>query len=425
MRILITGTTGDSMPPPYGGIPKVSLLYGRTWKKIGNEVAITFVYRPENANDFGADAKYFFEYGSKPNKFKKILFLIAYFLKNPYLYFSFLKSYLSIYPKLQIETILYSAYGVFIDDVIQSFKPDIILSQTALIKTHMVLESAQKRRVPVVIDSYAEIRDANMGVNKHMDETERRKYWVTFLSRAELVLGISNCTDGARKYVPNDKVKEFYDTCDFTMARTQIKETKNELRDYFKISQTTFVVGAVGAFEFRKGHDHLIKAVAILTKKGYDVGAAICGGSGDRSKWEELARDEGVADKIYFFSRLSEIDLMKFHRSNDAYCNLSNSPRSCGLDLALLEAMASNMPIVVYDNGALPSAVSEGNNGYVVKTDDIHAVSEAFLKIMNKSETDRKHMGQISNTLAEKCDINLTAEIKLNWFKDVIKNYKK
>ncbi len=425
MKILITGTTGDSMPPPYGGIPKVSLLYGRTWRNMGNQVAISFVWRPENADDFQANCQYFFEYGSKPNKFKKALFLLKYFLKNPFLYFSLLSSYLKIYPKLQTETILYSAYGVFMNDVIAEFKPDIILSQTALIKTHMVLEIANRRNIPVVIDSYAEIRDQNMGVNKHMDVGQQRKYWVNFLERAQLVLGISNCTDGARKYLPNNKVKEFYDTCDFTLARMEIKETKDELRDYFKIPRTTFVVGAVGAFEFRKGHDHLIKAIAIMKRNGLDAGAAICGGSGDKSKWQELAKEEGVEDRIFFFSRLSETDLMKFHRSNDAYCNLSNSPRSCGLDLALLEAMANAMPIVVYDNGALPTAVIEDRNGYVAKTDDINSAAEAFTKIYKKSMQERGAMGEESKKLAEKCDINLTAKIKLGWFKEVLSNYKR
>lgn len=427
MRILITGTTGDSMPPPYGGIPKVSLLYGRTWKQMGNDLAIMFVYRPDNADDFGANVKYFFEYGGKikPTKVDKVVFLVKYFLRNPLLYFSLLISYLKIYPKFQMETILYSAYGVFVNDVISDFNPDIILSQTALIKTHMVLEIANRNKIPVVVDSYAEIRDQNMGVNKHLNEHEQRKYWVNYLGRAQLVLGISNCTDGAKKYLPNEKVKEFYDTCDFTRARKEVKESRDELRDYFKISRTAFVIGAVGAFEFRKGHDHLIKAVSILVNKGFDVEAAICGGSGDSSKWVEIAKVEGVLDRVHFFSQLSEDDLMKFHRSNDAYCNLSNSPRSCGLDLALLEAMAFEMPIVVYDNGALSTAVIDGKNGYVVKTDDINSAADAFLNIYNKSPVERKDMGIASKQLAEKCDINLTSEIKLSWFKEVLVNYQK
>ena len=424
MRILITGSTGESMPPPYGGIPKVSLLYGRTWKNMGNDVAVTFVYRPEKADDFNANCQYFFEYRSRPNKFKKLLFLIKYFFKNPLLYFSLLKSYLNIYPKISIETMLYSAYGVYINSVIYKFKPDIILSQTALIKTHMILEIANSKKIPVVVDTYAEVRDKNMGVNKHLTDFEQQTYWVKFLSRAQLVLGISNCTDGARKYLPNNKVKEFYDTCDFTMSRIEIKESKNDLRDYFKMDKEAFIIGAIGAFEFRKGHDHLIKIVAILNKKGINCGAAICG-AGDKTKWEILAVEEGVKDKIYFFSRLPELDLIKLHRSVDVYCNLSNSPRSCGLDLALLEAMASGLPIVVYDNGALPTAVEDDENGYVVKTDNIEGVSDAFLKLHNKTESERKVMGEFSKKLAEKCDINLTAKIKLGWFEEVLSNYKK
>jgi glycosyltransferase involved in cell wall biosynthesis len=334
-------------------------------------------------------------------------------------------SYLKIYPKLQIETILYSAYGVFIDGVLDKFKPDIILSQTALIKTHMVLEIAGIKKIPVVVDTYAEVRDQKMGVNKHMNELQQKKYWTSFLDRAQLVLGISNCTDGARKYLQKNKVKEFYDTCDFTLARKEIGESKEQLRDYFKLPTDTFIVGAVGAFEFRKGHDHLIKAISILKKKGFDIGASICGGSGDMEKWKELAKEEGVEDRVFFFTRLSESDLMKFHRSNDAYCNLSNSLRSCGLDLALLEAMALGMPIVVYDNGALPSAVIEGKNGYVVKTDDIIGVADKILDLHKKSKEDREKMGEESKNLAEKCDINITADIKLGWSKEVVDNYKK
>src|ERR1035437_8427750 len=100
LRILISGTTGDSMPPPYAGIPNVSLVYGRTWKKWGNDVAVTFVYRPNDSDDLGANADYFFEYNSKPNKLKKFLFLVKYFFKNPNLYFFLARKYFSIYPRI-------------------------------------------------------------------------------------------------------------------------------------------------------------------------------------------------------------------------------------------------------------------------------------------------------------------------------------
>ena len=82
MKILITGTTGESMPPPYGGVPKLSLLIASVWKKEGHKVAITFPYRPPNGDDLGAGVEYFFEYKGKPNKIKKIVFLLRYFFAN-------------------------------------------------------------------------------------------------------------------------------------------------------------------------------------------------------------------------------------------------------------------------------------------------------------------------------------------------------
>src|SRR5690348_8710459 len=117
LKILISGTTGDSMPPPYAGVQNVSLLYARAWRQMGHSVGITFVYKPKNADDIGANAEYFFEYNGKPNKFKKAVFLIKYFFRNPFLYFYLLKSYTKIRTKITTESILYSAYGVFVDGV--------------------------------------------------------------------------------------------------------------------------------------------------------------------------------------------------------------------------------------------------------------------------------------------------------------------
>src|SRR3990167_2651018 len=214
MRILISGSTGKSMPPPFGGIPKISLLYARTWKKLGHDVAITWVYRPENADDHGANVRYFFEYGSKPNKYKKSLFLLRYCLRNPILYLDLLASYWRGYPKLSTELILYAAYGVCVDTVIESFKPDIITCQAALIKTFMVASVAKKRGVPVVYEPYAEIHAQDMGVNKTLDKDGQKQFWQPFLNMADMVIGMDNCSVGALNYLPPERVKVFYDACD-------------------------------------------------------------------------------------------------------------------------------------------------------------------------------------------------------------------
>lgn len=425
MRILITGTTGDSMPPPYAGIQNVSLLYARTWKKMGHDVAVTFVYRPHNSDDLGANADYFFEYSSRPNKFKKLIFLLKYFLKNPALYVKLFRSYLRVCPRFTIELVLYSAYGVFMKDVIEEYKPDIILAQAALIKAFMVAEIAQMKNIPIAYNTYAEVHDQRMGVNKHLSAEQQKTYWTYFLNQADFIIGMDNCSVGPLMYLPPERVKVFWDTCDFQAYQIELKETREQLRDSFNVPHDQFLVGMTGAFHYRKGHDQLIKAVAILARQGYNVGATIVGGNVGIEKWQDLAKTEGVEDRIHLLQNFSELQKCRLYRCIDAYANLSNSQRSCGLDLALLEAMSGGLPIVVYDNGALPSAVPEGKNGYIVPTANVEAVAEGILKLYKATPEERREKGNESRRIASKTDINVTAEIKMGWFKETIAARKK
>lgn len=423
MKILISGATGESMPPPYGGTQNVSLLYAKAWKNLGHSVAVSFVYRPHNADDLKANAQYFFEYSSRPGKLTKLIFLLKYFCKNPKLYISLFSSYFRIYPKFSKETFLYSSYGVWIDSVISNFKPDIITCQTALIKSFMVAEVAKKHHVPVVFEPYAEIHDLNMGVNKRLDQKSRDIYWTYLLNLADLTIGMDNCTVGPLMYLPKEKVKEFYDTCDFSFYQKKPIESKKELRDLYALPHDMFLLCMTGAYHYRKGHDQLIKAVSLLHKKGYkNIGAVLVGGNVGKEKWVDLAKKEGVEENVFFLQNLNEEQKLKLYKGVDAYCNLSNSTRSCGLDLAFLEAMSCAVPVIVYDNGALPSSVLSGN-GLLVTTGNINELADAILDLSRKTVEEMVVMSEKSREFASKTDLPVTAKIKEGWFLDVIKSY--
>ncbi len=424
MKILITGTTGESMPPPYGGVPKLSLLCAAEWKKLGHQVALTFVWRPENADELEAGAEYFFEFDSKPNKPKKIVYLFKYLFLNPFLYFSLLFSYAKLLPKFSMETILYPAYGVQMNGVIKKFKPDVILSEAALVKTYMVSKVARKNKIPIIIDSYAEIHDLSMGVNKNLNEIERRNYWVEYLKNADFIIAPGPyCCRGPLTYAPKEKIDYVYDGSDYGVLKLDLGDDKGALRDLMKLPRDQFLIGNVGAFEARKGHDHLIKAVGKLKKQGANVGAVICGGSGDRTKWINLAKEEGVEDRIHFFGRLSELDLGRVLKSLDAFSDLENTPRACGLTMAILEGMALGNPVVIFANREMFEIVKEGENGFIVPIDDTEALSKAILKMSQLPFETRLAMGRISSEWARKIDIEFTAKGKLEIFKKVINNY--
>ena len=409
------------MPPPYGGVPKLSLLVAGAWKKMGHQVGVSFVYRPKNADDFNAGAEYFFEYNSKPDKLKKALFLLKYFLRNPFLYFFLLLNYLKISKRFSIEAVLYSAYGVYMDKVIDSFGPDIILSEAALIKTFMIAKIAKRRKIPVVFDTYAEIHDLSMGINKNLDDKKRFHYWKSFLSLADLIIAPGpHCCRGPLTYLPKEKVEFVYDGSDYSLCKLDVSESIESLRDMLHLPREQFLIGNVGAFESRKGQDYLIKAVAKLSKSGYSVGAVICGGSGDPTKWKKLAEEEEVSGNIHLFGRLSELDLARVLKSLDAFSDLENTPRACGLTMAILEGMAMSLPVVIFSNREMFEIVKDGENGFIVPIDDIDALAEAILKMHNLSLEARQNMGARSAVLARRIDIDFTANGKLELFKKLI-----
>lgn len=426
MKILITGTTGESMPPPYGGVPKLSLLVAGVWKKMGHSVAINFVYRPTKSDDLGAGAEYFFDFSSKPTKFKKILFLLKNFFRNPILYAKLFASYYRISSGHALsETILYSAYGVHMDKIIEAWKPDIILAEAVLIKTYMVAVVARRRGIPIVYDSYAEVHDLSMGINKHLDEAQRVKYWKPFLELADLVVSAGPlCCRGPLTYLPKEKVTYVYDGSDYSLCNLDIKDDVGALRDLLKLPKDQFLIGNVGSFELRKGHDYLIRAIAILVKQGHKVGAVICGGSGDSTKWRELATQEGVENNIHFFARLSELDLARVYKSLDAFSDLENTPRACGFTMSVLEGMAMGLPVVVFENPELFEAVKEGVNGFSVPISDTEALALAILKMQQLSPERRREMGQDASVRAKRIDIAFTAQGKMDLFNQILNSRK-
>ncbi len=425
MRILISGTTGESMPPPYGGVPKLSLLVAGVWKEQGHSVAITFVYRPKNADDLGVNAEYFFEYGSQPTKIKKALFLLRYFFQNPLLYIKLLRSYHKIYPHRSPEVILYPAYGVYMEGVIATFKPDIILSEAALIQTFMIAMVAKRRHIPIIFDTYAEIHDLSMGANRNLHDDERSAYWKPFLALADLIIAPGPyCCRGPLTYLPEEKVEYVYDGSDYnSLANLGISEDRHTLRDMLTLPRDLFLIGNVGSFEARKGHDHLIKAIAKLKKAGHPIGAVICGGSGDPTKWRELAKVEGVEDRIFLFGRVSELDLGRILKSLDCFSDLENTPRACGLTMSILEGMAMGNPVVIYENREMFEVVKEGENGFVVPLNDIDALAGAILKMQQLPTDVRKEMGIRAAASARRIDINFTADGKLKLFRQVLNSY--
>lgn len=420
MRVLFTGNVGESLPPPYAGIPKRALLVARAMREAGHVVGLMFVYRHDAEDDLGAGAEYFFDYPYAPARLDKVFYMVRGFIQSPILFIRLLWVYIKMHRVVSRESLVNAAHGVKLDHVVRDFKPDVILSEAAIIRTFMAVQIAKRYNIPIVIDTYAEVHDPSVlklrGGNRH-----RTQYWTELLETPALIIAPSYfCGKGPQSFVSAEKVQIIYAGIEFEKYHNY-PLSKAEARKKLGLPEDVFLVTAVGSLAPRKGHDHMLEAIAKLPAS-VSVHAVICG-PGDPTWLRDIARKHGILDRVHFFTGLSEDDLIALYRAVDLYCDASNTPRAC-LGMSVTEAMAVGMPIVSYNVGGLPEIVREGENGHLVPTGDINALSAAIARIyeLPKSEYEQ-YVAKGVQLSAELVDIRVCAKKMIEAIEAVYRAY--
>src|SRR5438105_72870 len=130
---------------------------------------------------------------------------------------------------------------------------------------------------------------------------------------------------------------------------------------------------SVGALADRKGHEFGIKAMAVARAAGADARLTIVGGGSREGMLRDLARSEGVEQLVTFAG--AQEDPRPFLTDADAFMLPS---RQEGFSNALLEAMATALPVIVTDVGGNREAVGDADGGIVVPPCDVGRLAGAI-----------------------------------------------
>ncbi len=146
----------------------------------------------------------------------------------------------------------------------------------------------------------------------------------------------------------------------------------------------------VAELNANKNQQMLIKMMTRLRTPG--VRLLLVGADNFDGKYQTLAKENGVADKIEFLGHREDIpDLL---RMSDL-C-VASSLRE-GLPVNIMEAMATGLPVIAGDNRGHRALIINNNNGFTVLPDDFTGAAE----IADKLLTDDKLYEQISSKAAQ------------------------
>jgi glycosyltransferase involved in cell wall biosynthesis len=139
-----------------------------------------------------------------------------------------------------------------------------------------------------------------------------------------------------------------------------------------------FTVGFSGRLVAEKGAHLLLEALASLPG---DWRLHVLGGGPQRSQLEAQAARLGIAGRVTFCGQIPSVEVPPFYHGLDVLALPSLTRRNWKEQFGrvLVEAMASGVPVIGSDSGAIPGVI--GDAGLIVPEGDVHALQAALCRL--------------------------------------------
>ena len=203
------------------------------------------------------------------------------------------------------------------------------------------------------------------------------------------------------------KVKIVYNGIKLSNFKPQVAH-RHKLREKLEISNETLVLLAVGRLVWEKDYENLLASFNLCLSKTENLHLIIIGDGPLKTKLINQAKNLNIINKVTFLGKREDTKL--WYNVADVF--VSSSKRE-GFGLALIEAIASKIPVVSTYEGI----VSKFPKDLIIiaETMNYKSLSDAIIKALNKDLSEKVMISNKLYKFIEKhFSINKTA---LTWLK--------
>jgi glycosyltransferase involved in cell wall biosynthesis len=153
-------------------------------------------------------------------------------------------------------------------------------------------------------------------------------------------------------------------------------EARTTARGLLGLAEDTLVFGTVGNLAVKKDQITMIRAFTSVHRQ-LPQSRLVLVGTGPREAYlRSLAQQLGVQDAVHFLGMRDDVpDLLP---GFDVFV-LSSLHE--GLSIAVIEAMASGIPVISTRVGGIPQLITDGEDGVLVRPRDVEALARAMLRL--------------------------------------------
>lgn len=175
-------------------------------------------------------------------------------------------------------------------------------------------------------------------------------------------------------------------------------------------------VGTVGP---RKGIHLLIKALKIVVEQFPKINLIIVGKNANSVYYKKLVsyiNNSGLEDNVHFVGRVSDELLDSYYRQ--AYIFTFPSLLE-GYGLSIVEAMQYGLPVVAFNNSAMPYTIKDGINGCLVENENYEQFAKKLVDILNNQELREKMHEGAYNTINRITDYDEFRQILIEYINNL------
>jgi glycosyltransferase involved in cell wall biosynthesis len=234
-------------------------------------------------------------------------------------------------------------------------------------------------------NAYFTLREDHLPRHKWLLGPKRFGYRLLYRVAAHWVNGFIAVSDDVKRAMLKtyslgpDKVAVICNSVD--VRRYQQPVDRVRVRRELGLAENSRVVAVVATFKEQKGHRYLIEAVPSVISQFPDLHILFIGDGDLREELQAQARAAGVDDHIHFLGFRQDIpDLLA---ASDYFVLPSLWE---GLPMALVEAMASGLPVLATEVSGSKQVMVHGQTGLLVAPGNVQQLKEAMLRMLSEPD---------------------------------------
>jgi len=218
---------------------------------------------------------------------------------------------------------------------------------------------------------------------------------VALYNKLETCKFCASISEYNRDYVISEYGSRFFDKIEIVRCGIDLNKLVSiERKD--ASDETPFTIVGVGQLTKRKGFHVLVEACGILKNQGLEFRCLIVGEGTQRADLEALIAHYDLEGMVMLEGAQPQEKIPEYLGQADIFalpCVIADDGWRDGIPVALMEAMAYEIPVVSTNILGLPELIDSGENGLLVESGDAQALAYSIKSLMNSEEL-RRSLGE-------------------------------